>query len=285
MSETKPIALVTGSAGILGPAIVDLLAQEGWLVAATDRSVEERDLCEHLAGRKLKADTFIPADLSSRAAAETLVRQVESELGPITALINAATINFKRPFGELQEEEVQAEIAVNLLAPLWLAQAALPSLSASRGSIVNFSSIRASSPRRNTLIYSCTKAALEKATEVLAADLLEDGVRVNALRVGVVPGNHFMRQAARQLPPDQAAQMARDIGPTQLARSRAAVGANCVGTPEDIARWVAILTNPKNHFLNGEVITLDGGYLHKFPTAETSKVNVDLIQEWLNSHD
>lgn len=283
MSASKPVVLVTGSAGIIGPAILATLSQGGWTVAATDRSLEERDLCEHLAGGKLAADAFFPADLTTRSNAEILVRTVEKELGGITGLVNAATLNFNRPFPEITEEETRQEIAVNFLAPLWLAQAALPSLRKAEGAIVNFSSVRVVSPRRKTLVYSCAKAAVEKATEILAADLLDDGIRVNALRVGVVPGNHFMRKKARTLPPADAAQMARDIRPEQLARSRQAVGDRCVGSPEEIARWVALLLDPQNRFLTGETITLDGGYLRKFPAVVNSSGNADLMENWLRN--
>src|SRR5690606_11150881 len=127
---------------------------------------------------------------------------------------------YNRMLADLREEEVQLEIAVNLLAPLWLTRLALPSLRSNKGSIVNFSSIRVVSPRKSTLIYSCIKSAVEKATEVLAGSLLEDGIRVNALRIGVVPGNHFLRATAQQMSPERAVRMVQEIMPRHFARSR-----------------------------------------------------------------
>lgn len=283
-AEKRPVVLVTGATGIIGPAIVKALSDEGWVVVATDRSESDRHMCENLLGRKLDAEGFISADLTTRANAVSLMDEIERTFGGVSAIVNAATVNFNRPFSEIREDEAETEIAVNFLAPLWLAQIALPSLRAGAGSIVNFSSVRVAAPRRTSLIYSCTKAAVETATQVLAGSLLEEGVRVNAIRVGLVPGNHFLRDAAGTLSPEDAAKMAADILPGHLERARLAVGEACVGLPEEIARWVVILINRKNRFLNGETITLDGGYLRKMPGAPAASSTPDFVADWLKNH-
>ncbi len=284
MPSTRPTVLVTGATGIIGPAIVETLARAGWQVAATDQTVENLTLCEHLTGRKLPAALFVASDLSTREGTIALVREVEAKLGRLSAIVNAAVVNHGRSLDDLAEAEAHKEMAVNFLAPLWLMQTALDSLRTNRGSIVNFSSIRTVAPRRNSLIYSCTKIALEKATEILAGDLLQDGVRVNAIRIGIVPGNHYLREAARSVSPELAQQMVGELLPRHIERMQESVGAECVGSPGQIARWVAILLDPKNGFLNGETITLDGGYSRKMPSPLGSKTSAEDLDNWRKKH-
>ena len=284
MTHHRPIVLVTGATGIIGPSIVETLTRKNWRVAASDLSEADRELCERLTGKNLVAERFIPADLSTRAGAEALMREVREKMGPVSAIVNGAVVNHGMRFAELDETAAQREIAVNFLAPLWLARAALEDLRANRGSIVHFSSIRTVQPRRTTLLYSCMKVALEQATAMLAGELAEEGVRVNAIRVGSVPGNHYLRAAARALPPDQALRMAEELLPRHFQRLRESLGVHCVVAPEEIARWVARLIDPGNSALNGEIITLDGGYTRQMPEGSAGTESARELAAWLESH-
>jgi len=284
MTNHHPIVLVTGATGIIGPSIVETLARQNWRVAASDLSEADRELSERLTGKKLAAERFIPADLSTRAGADALMREVREELGPVSAIVNGAVLNHGQVFTDLEETAVQREIAVNFLAPLWLARAGLDDLRANQGSLVHFSSIRTVLPRRNTLIYSSLKAALEQATGILAGELGEDGVRVNAIRVGAVPGNHYLRATARGLPPDQARRMAEELLPRHFQRLRETQGAHCVVSPEDIAKWVAFLLAPDNRALNGETITLDGGYTRNMPVTNPGTESARELAAWLDQN-
>ncbi len=285
----KPkIALVTGAGGIIGPSIVQRLIEDGWTVAAADRNLEEFTSGERLLGRPFPGHHFA-ADLSSRAECERLVAEVEAKLGPISGIVNNAAYNANRLFEDLDETASQREWAINTLAPLWLALAALPSLRAAKGGVVNMSSMQVIRGLRPSLVYSATKAALETVTTQLAGQFLDEGVRFNGIRIGMVPGYAFLRPAAEKLPDDLAAKMVADVLPKHLEAARERNGEQCTGSPEDIAALTAFLLRPEARFINGSIITLDGGLLQAplgapFPKNTDRGNRHNLVQQWLEQN-
>lgn len=258
--NTIRIALVTGAAGIIGPAICRQLKSDGWKVAAAGRTLQSFDRHRQFHHEPHPGDQFFAADLADPAACTRLVREVEERLGPVSLLVNNATGNTNPPasFAEATPAYCLQVMQVDVLAAVYLAQAAMSSLKACHGQIINVSSVRARQFQPAAFIYAAAKAAVETLTEALAFELQGEGIRVNGIRVGAVPGDAFLRPALEKLDPALAAAIHAEV----IAAHRAQVGENGmpVGSPEDIAEVIAFLASPAARFINGAIVPIDGGF-------------------------
>ena len=177
-------------------------------------------------------------DLADVASIATVVERVVERFGGIDTLVNNAGIMFERAVSEISAAEWDLMVAVNLRAPLFLAQAAAPHLAGRNGAIVNLVDIYAERPLPRHSVYCMAKAALAAATLALAQELAPL-VRVN----GVAPG--------AVLWPDDKDEAARKelVARTPLQRA---------GTPEDVAGAVLWLLRDAR-FVTGQIIRVDGG--------------------------
>jgi NAD(P)-dependent dehydrogenase (short-subunit alcohol dehydrogenase family) len=194
------VAFVTGASRGIGAAIAERLAAAGAHVAAAARSVESaRDgtpgtLRETLARIEARGGRALAVrcDVLDPASREEAVAVCRERLGPIDVLVNNAASGPYRPLERQAPRDVDATFEANLRAPLHLAQLALPDLRAKgRGWIVNVSSATAEPPagppyggwdrQGGHHLYAASKAALNRLTAGLAAELHGDGIAVNAL--------------------------------------------------------------------------------------------------------
>ena len=279
------VALVTGATGIIGPSICGVLMREGWQVAACASSDESFAYTEKIRGDPVPATDKFVAEISDRQACHQLVREIEDRLGPVGLLVNNAATNNRVPLKEVTESSAQTILAVNVLAPLWLSQAAADSLAEQKGSIVNISSVSAATVQPGAVMYPVSKAALEKLTEVLAAELgPTTGVRVNAIRVGAVPGPAFMRPTLEALPPAEAAELYAEIMPQHVEASSHKSLIGRAGNPTDIAEAVAFLASGQATFITGAILDVDGGYRLQWDDLTSTPSGFDKEQamaDWL----
>ncbi len=198
LASTRMVALVTGAGRGIGRAIALALAKNGWQVAAAARSADELDETVSLAeGRMLAA----PADVSDPASIAALVRRVESELGPVSLLVNNAGMGTPLgPFWENDPAEWWRCQEVNLRGPMLLSRAIVPGMLARRsGRIVNVSSGAGSAPFQDLSAYVVSKTALIRFSEQLALELKPHGVSVFPIRPGVVR-TRMLEESRTQLP-------------------------------------------------------------------------------------
>ena len=194
------VSLVTGASRGIGAAIARRLASEGARVAVVARSLDQAP--EGVAGTLRETVATIEAD-GGRAVAirgdildarsrEAFVAACRAELGPLDILVNNATFGPYRPLEKFREREIALTLESSVGAPLHLVQLALPDLRAKRrGWILNISSATAKHPegppysewqrRGGSHLYASGKAALDRLTTGLAAELHGDGIAVNAL--------------------------------------------------------------------------------------------------------
>jgi short-subunit dehydrogenase len=179
--------VVTGASSGIGAALAPLLAERGATVVAVarraDRLAEVVARCQAHA----PASTAVAADLSDPAAAESLARRLDDELGGIDVLVNNAAAPMRRHVQRLTVAELQRTMALNFETPVRMTMALLPGMLArDRGSIVNVSSFggRAGIPAESA--YCASKFALTGWTEVLAMDLAFTGVDVRLITPGAV---------------------------------------------------------------------------------------------------
>jgi NAD(P)-dependent dehydrogenase (short-subunit alcohol dehydrogenase family) len=182
---SRGAALVTGGARRIGRALVQAAAEAGYDVAIHVRAVD--DDAEAAAGevraRGRKAQIF-PCDLRKESTTVALVGEAEAELGPVTLLVNCASVFERDAFSDMNRASWDAHIETNLRAPLVLAQVFARRLPADReGLIVNILDQRVWRPTPEFFSYSMSKAALWAATRMLAQDLAPR-IRVN----GIGPG-------------------------------------------------------------------------------------------------
>lgn len=189
------IALVTGASRGIGAEIAELFAREGAAVAITARTVDEGDSrfegsLATTAQRVRDAGGIahpIAADLSRPQDRARLVAETVRELGPVDVLVNNGAVTYFEPVADFAEKRWRLMFEVQVRAPFELAQLVIPDMRArGAGSILNISSKAALHPQPDAAatggtVYGMVKAALERFSTGLAAELRPDGITVNAL--------------------------------------------------------------------------------------------------------
>jgi NAD(P)-dependent dehydrogenase (short-subunit alcohol dehydrogenase family) len=216
------VAIVTGASRGIGEAIARRFAADGARVAVSARTVNEGDhrlLSGSVNGTvRSIADAggtaiAVPANLARAEDRARLVETVERELGPIDVLVNNAAVTYYEPVAEFDERHFQLMIEVLVRAPFELAQRVLPGMRARRrGWILNISSRAAIHPhgppytaRAGGTVYGLCKAALERFSTGLAAEVYPDTIAVNALSPsGLVPTPGVIHHGLqRGVPPER----------------------------------------------------------------------------------
>jgi citronellol/citronellal dehydrogenase len=194
------VALVTGASRGIGAAIAKRLAAAGAAVAAVARSLDEAPqgvegtLRETVAAIEAAGGraVAIRGDILDAASREAFVAAARAALGPLDILVNNATYGPYRALEKFRPREIALTLEASVGAPLHLIQLALPDFRArGRGWILDISSATAKHPegppyidwqqRGGSHLYAAAKAALDRLTTGLAAELHADGVAVNAL--------------------------------------------------------------------------------------------------------
>ncbi|SDK63264.1 Short-chain dehydrogenase [Nonomuraea maritima] len=214
------VALVTGASRGIGAAIAAEFAAAGARVAVSARTVSPGTsrlpgtLEDTVAGIRAKGGTaeIVQADLAVPSDRERLVEQVRERLGEIDILVNNAAVTYFTPVSEFTARRYALMFEVQVTAPTHLAQLVIPGMrERGRGWILNISSVAARHPtlppgpfaRLGGTVYGMCKAALERLTTGLAAELYADGIAVNSLaptQVVPTPGTLFHRLTSEDDP-------------------------------------------------------------------------------------
>ena len=192
------VALVTGSSRGLGKAIAERLAAEGATVALTARTMDPDpkyvgSLHETLEGITAAGGTAVAvqADLSKSEDRERLMAEVADRVGSPDILVNNAAVTFLRPLDELPERRARLMVEMHLLGPLHLTQMVIPHMRDQGGGwVLNLTSVAGDLPGGPPFsdfdvaagfgMYGTVKAALNRLTVSLAAELYADRIAVNA---------------------------------------------------------------------------------------------------------
>jgi NAD(P)-dependent dehydrogenase (short-subunit alcohol dehydrogenase family) len=240
------VAVVTGGDSGIGRAVALAFAREGADVVLSYLEGEDEDARETArlveeAGRKA---VLFPADLTQEEACRALVDRAVEELGRIDVLVNNAAYQMAQPGGiaDITTEQFDRVMRTNVYAMFWLCKMALPHMRAG-SSIINTSSIQASSPSPELLDYATTKAAIVNFTRGLASMVAEQGIRVNS----VAPGPIW----TPLIPATMTEEKVESFG-TQTPLGRA-------GQPAEVATAFVFLASPESSYVTGEVIAVTGG--------------------------
>jgi len=244
------VALVTGAGTGIGAAAARLLGANGCAVALVGRREEPL----RAVASELEHGEAIVADLEERTAPERVVARTLAVFGRLDVVVNNAAVIRNGPFADFSLDEFDRHVAVNLRAPFFLTQAALPALrDAEAGAVVNVSSSVGSIVKPGTTLYSVTKAGLEYLTRANAYEFAQWRIRVNC----IAPGPVDTPIHATHLDDLEA-------GYRDLAR-RIPLGR--MGHVDDVARWVWWLSAPDTNWTTGNVVHVDGGQVLGIPEA------------------
>jgi 3-oxoacyl-[acyl-carrier protein] reductase len=231
-------ALITGVSRRRGiaAAVAARLRRDGWRVITAGWT--DYDTANH-AGIDAQVAVDLQADLGEGAEPQRLVEAAEERGGPLTALVVAHTHDTGGGLFAVTPESIDRHLAVNVRGSLLLMRAFAERLAqrSQPGRIVIFTS---GPPQRGAIAYAASKGALEWITYSAATELGPRGITVNAVNPG----------------PNQTGWMSPEI--EQEAARRTPMGR--AGQPEDAAAVVAFLLSEDGGFINGQVITSDGGH-------------------------
>jgi NAD(P)-dependent dehydrogenase (short-subunit alcohol dehydrogenase family) len=250
----KQVALVTGGAQGIGRAIAERLTANGASVAIVDI---EGDMAEQTA-RELQATgrtaLAFAGDVADATRMAAVVRRVAETLGPISILVNNAGINTskdRRPIHEYGDGDWERILRVDLTGVFVTSKAVIPLLlQRGGGRIVNIASIAGLVPLRLQSAYVAAKAGVVNLTRSMALELGPSNILVNAVAPGSVMtrGTHALFYGPDGAFHEKAASLLAHV---PLGRP---------GTPEEIAHAVLFLVAPEASYVNGAVLTVDGGW-------------------------
>ncbi|MFQ6573972.1 SDR family oxidoreductase [Pseudomonas sp. UM16] len=239
-------ALITGADSGIGRAVAIAFAREGADIVLNYLPVERSDAREvvkliEAEGRQAFA---MPGDIKNETFCKQLVDQAHEQLGGLDILVNVAGKQVARKeVGQISSEQFDATLKTNLYAMFWLCQAAVPLMPAG-ATIINTASIQSYQPSATLLDYATTKAGIVAFTKALAKQVIERGIRVNAVAPGPI---WTVLQPSGGQPPEKIP----DFGAhTPMKRP---------GQPAECAPLYVLLASQESSYITGEVFGVTGG--------------------------
>ncbi len=245
------VCIVTGGAQGIGEACIRRFAREGAQVVIADIDDSRgAALASELGG------LYVHCDVGDKAQVDALVARTMAEHGRIDVLVNNAGILRAADFLEVSEADFDEVLRINLKGSFLVGQAVAREMakaearqgvggSASRGSIINMSSVNGMLAIPTIASYNVSKGGINQLTRVMALALVDKGIRVNA----VAPGTIATELAYKAVLTSEEAK-AKIMSRTPMKR---------LGEPSEIADTVAYLASDAASYITGEIVVVDGG--------------------------
>jgi len=247
-------ALITGGSKGIGLAAAKNFVAAGAHVAivARRKDVLEEARAEIAREGKGKIVT-ISADVTLAEDCARAFQTAEKELGQVDVLLNNTGSHAARPFTETSDEQWHADIELKLMSAIRLSRAAWPGMKARRwGRIINTLSSGAKWPRVGSAPSSVTRAAGMALTKVMANDGAEHNILVNAVIVGLIQTDQWVRAHAAENKGRTLEEYIDEMG-QRIPLKR-------VGTAEEFANMMLFLASDAGSYVTGTAINVDGGF-------------------------
>ena len=246
------VIIVTGGAKGIGLGIAEVLASEGAVVAIVGRSqADNQKAVDEIIAKGGKA-WQVEAELSNPDESEKAVKVVIEKYGRIDGLVNNAGQNDGVGLEHGNYERFMQSLHKNVVHYFLMAHFALPELIRSKGAIVNITSKTAETGQGNTSAYAAANGGRNSLTREWAVELLKYGIRVNA----VVVAESWTPQYEKWITTlPNAGEKLKEITAKIPLENR-------MTTPEEIANMVAFLLSQRSSHTTGQLIHVDGGYVH-----------------------
>ncbi|PST17995.1 NAD(P)-dependent oxidoreductase [Rhizobium sp. JAB6] len=250
MTDDAPVLLVTGGSRGIGAALCLAAARHGWAVAVNYAS--NKDAAEAVVGTIVDAGgeaIAIAGDVGKPEDIKSIFAKVDAHFGRIDGLVNnAGVVDVIQRLDEMTPERIDRMFRINVTGSMLAAAEAVRRMSTRHGGkggvIVNVSSMAATLGGGGQYVdYAASKGAIDTFTVGLAREVAAEGIRVNAVRPGIIDTDIH---AAAGLP-----DRARDVAP-QLPMKRA-------GTSDEVADAILYLLSLHASYITGAVLDVSGG--------------------------
>jgi glucose 1-dehydrogenase len=249
---TKTI-LITGAAGGIGRATINLFGEKDWRVIGVDRNEFGSDFP--------KNGLFIQSDIARPEDMESIFEKAKGFTNSLDALVNNAALQVAKPLIQTTVEEWDAVMTANLRSVFLAVKLAHPLLKSNNaGAIVNISSVHAVQTSANIAAYAASKGGLLALTRAMAIEFAPDNIRVNAILPGAVDTPMLRAGLSRGHVGSGDIQERLD----NLAKKTVS---GKIGTPEEIAKAIYFLAdNEQSSFMTGQAMIVDGGATARLST-------------------
>lgn len=244
MSFEGKVIIVTGASRGIGRAIALKFGAEKAKIALNycsnhQAAGETAKIITESGGEAL----LIQADISQRAECEKIVDHVVNKWNSVDVLVNNAGITRDGLLMSMQDSDWEKVITTNLEGTVFLSKAVLPyMMMQKKGRIINISSVSAENGRRGQASYSASKGAVNSFTKVLALEVAQKGITVNAIAPGMIETDM--------------SDLVRGMASKQIL---AQIPIGRFGNPEEIAQLAMFLASDQASYITGQIIKIDGG--------------------------